>query len=324
MSYEKELKVALEAVQKASVLCSSVQFNLIENDTVEKNDRSPVTIADFGSQAVISFLLEKSLPHDFLVGEEDIQILQDGADLRHKVYSLVKTQLPHINEKEMMHAIDRGNSEPDYKGRYWTVDPIDGTKGFLRKEQYAIALALVEDGELKLGILGCPNLPIDFLHPEKGTGCLFYALKDQGAFMCDLAGDNKKNIQVDNNTDFRQSRFVESVESAHSAHSVHDRISKALGMQKEALRIDSQCKYAAVARGDVSIYLRYPKDDKYREKIWDHAAGALVVQEAGGKVTDINGKSLDFSLGRKLLYNRGVVVTNKHYHDKIIETISNL
>jgi 3'(2'), 5'-bisphosphate nucleotidase len=55
--------------------------------------------------------------------------------------------------------------------RYWTLDPIDGTKGFLRGDQYAIALALVEHGEVVLGVLGCPNLP----NPDGSRGAIFAA-----------------------------------------------------------------------------------------------------------------------------------------------------
>jgi 3'(2'), 5'-bisphosphate nucleotidase len=87
--------------------------------------------------------------------------------------------------------------------------------------------------------------------------------------------------------------------------------------------MDSQCKYAAVARGDVSIYLRLPKDKSYQEKIWDHAAGSLIVSEAGGRVTDIHGRSLDFSKGRGLQNNEGVVATNGKLHEKILNAIAN-
>ena len=59
-----------------------------------------------------------------------------------------------------MAAIDRGNYKGAAHGRHWTLDPIDGTKGFLRGEQYAVCLALIEDGEVVLGVLGCPHLPV--------------------------------------------------------------------------------------------------------------------------------------------------------------------
>lgn len=324
MPFENELRIALDAVKKASRLCSSVQFKLISQDTLEKKDRSPVTIADYGSQAVISTMLAAEFPHDTLVGEEDSRALEENADMRAKVFDLVKEQIDSIDEATMLKMIDRGNQETDYKGRFWTCDPIDGTKGFLRKEQYAVALALVENGDIKLGVLGCPNLPLDFDNPDAGTGCLLYAVRGQGAYMCDMNGENVKKVTVNQLEDSSQARFVESVESAHSAHSVHAKICDALGITAEPLRIDSQCKYAAVGRGDVAIYLRYPKDDVYREKIWDHLAGAIVVEEAGGKVTDIHGKPLDFTLGRKLLDNRGVVATNGTVHDDIIQVIAQL
>lgn len=323
MPYEHELAVAIEAVQKASQLTSSVQFNLIDEDTVKKKDRSPVTIADFGSQAVISSILDAALD-DPLVGEEDIKELQQNDDLRQRVVELVQGVCPDMTEAKVLDAIARGNAEPDYTDRYWTVDPIDGTKGFLRKEQYAVALALVENGQVQVGVLGCPNLPHDFDNPDQETGVLLAAVRGEGAFQASMDGANRQTIRVNSLSDASQARFVESVEAAHSAHSVHQAISDALGITRPSLRIDSQCKYATVGRGDVAIYLRYPKDDVYREKIWDHAAGVIVVEEAGGRVTDILGQPLDFSQGRKLVSNRGVVATSGVFHDKIIETIQTL
>jgi 3'(2'), 5'-bisphosphate nucleotidase len=67
-------------------------------------------------------------------------------------------------------------------GRFWTLDPIDGTKGFLRGEQYAVCLALIENGEVQLAIQGCPNLPRNIHDPCSIRGSLFVAVKGQGAF----------------------------------------------------------------------------------------------------------------------------------------------
>ena len=63
----------------------------------------------------------------------------------------------------------------------WTLDPIDGTKGFLRGEQYAVCLALVIDARVELGVIGCPNLPSDKDKPDGGKGALFIAVRGQGA-----------------------------------------------------------------------------------------------------------------------------------------------
>jgi 3'(2'), 5'-bisphosphate nucleotidase len=89
------------------------------------------------------------------------------------------------------------------------------------------------------------------------------------------------------------------------------------------VRLDSQAKYGVVARGDAAIYLRLPspKQPDYREKIWDHAAGALIVQEAGGRVTDALGSDLDFSYGHKLEKNRGIIVSNGQLHPAILGAI---
>ena len=85
--------------------------------------------------------------------------------------------------------------------------------------------------------------------------------------------------------------------------------------------MDSQAKYAVVARGEADIYLRLPTRADYREKIWDHAAGALIVEEAGGVVTDITGRPLEFNHGRELAANRGVIVTNGRLHAQVIEAV---
>jgi len=123
VNFQQELQTALLAVRKASTLCASVQFSLITSDTLEKKDRSPVTIADFGSQAVVSSILADSFADDPLVGEEDSQDLEQNPDMLDKVFSLVREQIPGINKENMLHAIARGAVEPDYHGRYWTLDP---------------------------------------------------------------------------------------------------------------------------------------------------------------------------------------------------------
>jgi HAL2 family 3'(2'),5'-bisphosphate nucleotidase len=323
MTHNFELDTAINAVIKASRLCRTVQNSLGSIDTVRKIDRSPVTIADLGSQAVINLELLKSFPNDPIISEEDTIALRNHEYLREKVLELVNAQIDHISEAHILEAIDYGTREIDYKSRFWTVDPIDGTKGFLRGEQYAIALALVEDGQVVLGILGCPNFPLNHDRPEYGKGCLFAAVKGNGAFVQGLDQDKKERIHVDSISHPQEARFAEPVEKAHASHTAHAQISAALGISTPSYRIDSQCKYAAVARGDVSIYLRLPKDKSYQEKIWDHASGSIIVNEAGGRVTDTHGKPLDFSKGRKLQSNEGVVATNGKLHKKVLHAISN-
>ena len=85
-----------------------------------------------------------------------------------------------------------------------------------------------------------------------------------------------------------------------------------------AARIDSQCKYAVVARGQVDVFLRRPRNPERRDWIWDHAAGALIASRAGCTVTDVNGAPLDFSKGSALTANRGVLAADRAAHALVL------
>jgi 3'(2'), 5'-bisphosphate nucleotidase len=317
--------VALRAVRAASRACRAVQQRLVKPETLQKRDKSPVTVADFASQAIVCAVLESELPKDPVVGEESAKALREDSQssLRASVVEIVGEQLARDAAPDAVLAwIDRGNAEARGR-RYWTLDPIDGTKGFLRGEQYAVALALIEDGQVVVGLLGCPNLP----DGAGGHGLLFSAVRGEGARRHPLweesAGEGKP-ITVASVRSAAEARFCESVESAHSDQGLSARIAALLGITSEPYRIDSQCKYAAVAEGDASIYLRLPTKKDYREKIWDHAAGVLVVEEAGGTVTDITGRPLELHHGRELTENRGVIVSNGKLHDRVLEALSDL
>ncbi len=320
---EPELEIALQAVRQASLLCQGVQSALVTADTVSKRDRSPVTVADFGAQAVVLQALADAFPEDCVVAEEDSDALRtdSGEVLLHTVTRHVQAILPELSQDQMLAVIDRGSHGGGATGRYWVLDPIDGTKGFIRGEQYAVALGLIEDGRVLLGVLGCPNLPTDQLHGRGEQGLLMYAVEGQGAWQVSMHGERAESIRVSGLKDSRKAAFCESVESGHSAHDVSAQVATALGIERASVRLDSQCKYAVVGRGEADIYLRLPTRADYQEKIWDHAAGMRVVTEAGGRVTDIDGKPLDFSRGRTLRDNRGVVASNGLLHDAVIEAI---
>ncbi len=320
--YIQERQIAIEAVAEACRLCSDIQHQLTDDHKLAKSDASPVTIADFGSQALVVSQLRRAFPNVPIVGEEEASVLRQAeqAPLRKEILKLMNTIEPDCTEEEMLEAIDYGAKPCDFTARYWTLDPIDGTKGFLRGEQYAVALALVEEGVPVLGVLGCPNLPVYDNTPDKGEGVLFIGVNGEGTVMRPLKGGEEKTVRAAQISDPAQARFCDSVEAAHASHDQHAKIADILGITTPSYRIDSQCKYAVVARGDASIYLRLTKKN-YRSWIWDHAAGVIVVQEAGGKVTDIHGKALDFSSGRKLVENTGVIATNGLLHDAVIEAI---
>jgi 3'(2'), 5'-bisphosphate nucleotidase len=96
-----------------------------------------------------------------------------------------------------------------------------------------------------------------------------------------------------------------------------------LGTTVDPVLMDSQAKYAVMAagRGELLFRLRSPAQPQYEEKIWDQAAGSLVVEEAGGRVTDLRGEMLDFDQGRTLCKNIGVLASNGRLHDKALEAL---
>jgi 3'(2'), 5'-bisphosphate nucleotidase len=150
---------------------------------------------------------------------------------------------------------------------------------------------------------------------------VFVGVHGRGAFQRLLDGGEERPVTVSPIEDPRRACFCESVEAAHSAQDDSARVAALLGITAPPFRIDSQCKYAAVARGDAPIYLRLPTRRDYVERIWDHAAGHAVVTEAGGRVTDVAGRALDFSRGRGLSENTGVVVTNGRLHDAVLGAV---
>ncbi|CAI0421762.1 unnamed protein product, partial [Linum tenue] len=293
-SYDKELAAAKKAVSLASRLCQKVQKALLQSDVQSKSDKSPVTVADYGSQAVVSLVLQRELPADpfSLVAEEDSGDLRDDSaqDIRARITELVNDTLSTdesssstLSVEQVLKAIDCGVSEGGATGRHWVLDPIDGTKGFVRGDQYAIALGLLDGGKV--------------------------VLVGSGTYMQPLEGGPAVEVHVTATENPEEASFFESYEAAHSLRGLTGSIAEKLGVKAPPVRIDSQAKYGALSRGDGAIYMRFPHKG-YREKIWDHAAGCIVVTEAGGLVTDAAGKDLDFSKGRFLDLDTGIISTN--------------
>ncbi|CAG8439198.1 6539_t:CDS:2 [Diversispora eburnea] len=300
-----ERAVAIAAVLQASRVCQKVFQKLVTIEAYTKSDKSPVTVADFSSQAIISTFLHKNFPNDPIVGEEDSDALhgESGKALRDKVLSSTNSVLDEpLDEQKLFETLDRGSYSGGAKG-------IDGTKGFLRGGQYAVCLGLIIDGHVQLGVTGCPNLPVDFKEPTGEKGCLFVAVRGQGAFQVNFSSLVEKQISLAEVSSVSDATFCESVEEAHSSHGEAAQIASLLGITKPSIRMDSQCKYCSIARGDTDILLRLP------------VIRSLLIHEAGGVVSDINGKPLDFSLGRTLKNNKGVVVAHSNIHSQVIKAV---
>lgn len=296
-------------------------------EAITKDDRSPVTVGDFAAQALVARRLADALPGEVLVGEESADVLRDAshAGTLEQITQFVARHIPSATPDDVRQWIDLGTADPE--GRFWTLDPIDGTKGFLRGDQYAVALARVEDGVVQLGVLGCPNLAADGSPDMAGPGALFIAERGQGSWTTRLVAEGPsefKRIAVSDRADPAQARMLRSVEAGHTHGGQIDQIAERLGVAAEPVRMDSQAKYAALAAGagDVMLRLISPTRPDYREKIWDQAAGSIVVEEAGGRTSDLDGKPFDFRHGRTLATNRGVVVSNGALHDAFLDALA--
>ncbi|KAF8391401.1 hypothetical protein HHK36_023705 [Tetracentron sinense] len=282
--YSTELDIAVRVVQMACSLCQRVQSSLIHksNDQVKsKDDDSPVTVADWSVQATVSWVFSdffgsKNVP---IVAEEDAQTLSkaDAVGLLEAVVNTVNECLAEapnfgvtgpdvaLGTSEVLEAISRCNSTGGPTGRYWVLDPVDGTLGFVRGDQYAVALALIEDGEVVLGVLGCPNYPmkkewLNYHHryyqvmselspPTSESwdkGCVMYARRGSGeTLMQPLHHGNQKLvwpnsarvIRVSSIDDPALATLCEPVEKANSSHSFTAGLAHSVGLRERNIKL---------------------------------------------------------------------------------------
>lgn len=332
--YDLERRIALTAVTVASRLARRLQTTLITGGAISKSDASPVTVADYAVQAMVVHRLQAKFPKDRFIAEETSVQLREDDELLTLVASAVS-----LPPAKVLSAIDACSFNGGDSGRTWILDPIDGTRGFIDFRQYCIALALLDKGIVRLGVLGCPSLPLDSMSASLNSpfGCLFHAVRNDGTYMigdADLPDYDEgilpdqsveaiplgDRVKVSDVADPMWSTFCESVETGHSSHELSARVAAILGVSTPPVRMDSQAKYGCMARGDASIFLRFPRKG-YIENVWDSAPAAIVVEEAGGRVTDGRGRKLDFSLGRKMDNDDGIVATNGTIHDAVIDAV---
>ena len=314
--FSREVRFAIDLVSEASSLAESIRQGGLPAELV-KSDRTPVTVADYAIQALAARRMLEEFGETRLVAEESADELQrpEGREVLKHVAGILEA-----DEELVCDWI--GRSQAETKGRIWVLDPIDGTKGFLRGGQYAVALALLENHEVMAGVLGSPGLATR--HSPAG-GFLTVAVRDEGAWGAPL--ENPKELQKISVSELRdpgEARVLRSVESGHTNERQMQELRDALGVGPDPILMDSQAKYAALASGsgDLLVRLISPHYPRYKEKIWDQAAGTFMVEEAGGRVTDLDGKRLDFSQGIALNGNRGILASNGHLHELALASVA--
>lgn len=230
---------------------------------------------DWSVQAVVSWMLSETFGSDHvsIIAEEDVQTLLgvDSIELLDSVVSVVNKSLAGalrfglerpkeaLKTVDVLEAISRCNSIGGSTGRHWVLDPVDGTLGFARGNQYAIALAMIEDGEVVLGVLGCPNYPMkeDWLNYRHGScqmmsksppstleawvkGCVLYAQRGtREAWMSPMLSDDSnddcrklvESIHVSSVDEPALATFCEPAEKTNSSHSFTEGLAQSVGLR---------------------------------------------------------------------------------------------
>lgn len=251
---------------------------------------------DWGVQAIVSWLLSESFgSHKVsIVAEEDIHALSDPryAKLLSSVVEIVNECLDEasrfglqkpskaLGTSEVLEAIERCNATGGPRGRFWVLDPVDGTLGFVRGNQYAVALALIEDGQVVIGVLGCPNYPLnkELLsyhhqpyqnsskltlgpHDLREKGCVMYAKRGSGrALMQPIVHQDMqvewpseaKLIRVSSIDDPAMATFCEPVEKAHSNQSFTAGLAHTVGL-RYATFPNSLARYSSSSKTGLSL-----------------------------------------------------------------------
>lgn len=325
MSEASELTAAAHtAVRDACRVCRAVRHASAEPTSLTKPDDSPVTIADFAAQAVVLHRLSERLGTDLsVVAEEDADLLLRGPDAGRRlalVIDAARVAWPEATDDDVLRAIELGRTSVAPDRPFWALDPIDGTKGFLRGGQFAVCLARIERDRPTLGLLGCPHLPGDLggaLDRAERVGTLFVA-DASGATWEPLDDPGAARPLVADAFEPRRCVVTRSFESGHTRADEIERVLAAAGHPAtEVLAVDSQAKYALVARGRADAYLRLPHDRTRRDPIWDHAAGAVVAAATGMVVTDASGRDLCWRRGARLEDNFGILCARPELHETL-------
>lgn len=191
------------------------------------------------------------------------------------------------------------------KNRVWMIDPLDGTLGFInRRDDFAVQIGLTETG---VSVLGVVYLPVE--------NVLYFAVKDGGAFRVESNGEVLR-LQVSETTNFSQ--MIIALSLNHPSPKMKA-VKKALGVKDEIRRGSVGIKVGLLAARVADLYIHLSP----RTKFWDTCAPQIILEEAGGKMTDIFGEEFRYDT-LDLQNHNGLVATNGVAHEKVIHALKPL
>jgi len=185
--------------------------------------------------------------------------------------------------------------------RSWIIDPIDGTAGFVQKDgDFAVQIGLTEDGEPIAGIVYLP------FYDE-----MYFAAKDDGSFV-EKEGQTTR-LQVSNKHELGEMKLA--VTRNHWSNRM-DRVIKEFGFQDHSRRGSVGLKIGLIASAICDIYIHLSP----RTKLWDTCAPQIILEEAGGKLTDIFGSRMRYDI-EDLQNHNGILASNGVAHDEAVNRI---
>jgi len=261
-----ELQVARRLAREAAALVR--RFAAQPPAVKYKDAGEPVTDADLAANALIVSGLAQEFPADAILSEE---LPDDGVRLG--------------------------------RARVWMVDPIDGTRDFIRGEAgYVVMIGLCLDGRPALGVVAHPS-----------SGAIWSGVVGEGAWL-DRADGIRRPVRT---SALAEPRGVRIVVSKSRRSPRIDAFRRALGVTDEMSVGSVGLKVALVCQGDRDLYL-YPGE---QTKLWDTCGPEAILTAAGGRMSDMDGRPLDY--GKADLNNReGVVASNGPLHDHVIQALA--
>ncbi|MGI8883568.1 MAG: 3'(2'),5'-bisphosphate nucleotidase CysQ family protein [Pyrinomonadaceae bacterium] len=183
--------------------------------------------------------------------------------------------------------------------RVWIIDPIDGTWGFIKKDgDFGVQIGLTQNGKVVLGVVYLPSHDI-----------LYYASKEKGAF-CVKNGETAQPLQVSDKTNFTEMNLASS--RNHRSPRMH-RIIEDFGFRQEIQRGSVGLKVGLIVERICDLYIHLSP----RTKFWDTCAPQIILEEAGGRMTDLFGFPLRYDISDVQNHN-GIVATNGTAHEEVI------
>ncbi|MBN1803151.1 MAG: hypothetical protein JW891_16695 [Candidatus Lokiarchaeota archaeon] len=299
--FSKETRLAIKLGKNACRIPEWFQKNGFQS--FEKSDKTPVTLADIATQAYIINSLRMEFPEDNIIAEEEGTILDSKAEgLIVKCYRELGLEITNL--KEIVNY--RGSSS----NRQWTIDPIDGTQGFVEGLSYAIGIGFMIDSIPSACAISVPSY-------EKNALALFFAEKGRGAHASYGEGDFTK-ITVTRKSDLKELVLCQSL---HYDQPWVSEFAQKIGIQN-SIKIDSMLKFCKVAEGSADLYIK-PIDLEHSFS-WDYMPGILIVEEAGGKVTDTQNQPIWVDNEHIRWTSPGIVASNGVIHENIMRELSTM